>query len=216
MSNETLPRGGRSRRERILDQAAALFRENGYSPTPVRQIARAVGVQSGALFYHFPSKEAILAGVVSRGLEQISSAVDTACHSHQSPRQRLQAMLTAHLEILLGPAQDALIVMINEWRHLHSDDQSRLLAARDAYEARWQAALEAAAAAGLVAADTQLLRRYLLGALNWTHQWYHAGGPLTPQTIAERYLVFLLGPDRPTTENRQPVRTGITDTTPAE
>ncbi len=201
MPNETSPRTSRSRRiqpqrrEHILEHAAMLFRKYGYSATTVRQIAQAVGVQSGALFYHFPSKEAILAGVVARGLEQISRAVDNASNNGQSPRERLQAMLTAHLEILLGPAQDALIVMINEWRHLGANDRIPLLAARDGYEARWQQALDAAARTGLVPDDTRLLRRYLLGALNWTHQWYHADGPLTPQTIAQRYLVFLLGED---------------------
>lgn len=203
MSHQTPVRSSRSRRprlqrrERILDSAAVLFRQQGYSQTTVRQIADAVGVQSGALFYYFHSKESILAAVIARGLEQISNAVDAACHQGQAPRERLRVMLVAHLEVLLGPAQNALIVMINEWRHLHSGNQADMLAQRDAYEARWQQALDTAAAAGLLPTDTQLLRRYLLGALNWTHRWYHSGGPLPPRAIAERYLVFLLGTPAP-------------------
>ena len=42
-----------NRRDLIIETAAELFRENGYSATSVRQIAEAVGVTEAALYYHF-------------------------------------------------------------------------------------------------------------------------------------------------------------------
>ena len=56
-------------RERILDTAARLFHEQGYSATGVATILREAGVNSGSLYHFFPSKERLLIGVLERYLE---------------------------------------------------------------------------------------------------------------------------------------------------
>ncbi|MGH3972087.1 MAG: TetR/AcrR family transcriptional regulator [Pseudonocardiaceae bacterium] len=48
-------------REEILDQAARLFTEHGYSATSTRDIAEACGVRQASLYYHFAGKHEILA-----------------------------------------------------------------------------------------------------------------------------------------------------------
>ena len=66
-------------RERILNAAEALFADNGFDGTSVRDIARAVAVQTAAVSYHYPSKDALFDSVVSRRAqvmtEQRSSAL---------------------------------------------------------------------------------------------------------------------------------------------
>lgn len=42
-----------SARGRLLNEAARLFRDKGYERTTVRDLAAAVGIQSGSLFHHF-------------------------------------------------------------------------------------------------------------------------------------------------------------------
>ena len=49
-----------STRQRILISAARLFSEKGYTETSIREIAEAVGLNTASLYYHFPSKNAIL------------------------------------------------------------------------------------------------------------------------------------------------------------
>jgi AcrR family transcriptional regulator len=49
-----------STRHRILREAAILFRTRGFASTTMRNIATAAGLTPGALYWHFPSKEAIL------------------------------------------------------------------------------------------------------------------------------------------------------------
>ena len=46
--------------ERLLQVAAHLFRQRGYLATNVREIARAANMKSGSIYYHYPSKEALL------------------------------------------------------------------------------------------------------------------------------------------------------------
>jgi AcrR family transcriptional regulator len=60
--------GAAPTRERILDAAVELFGRRGYRGTSVGEIEQAAGLapRSGALYKHFPSKEALLEAAVER------------------------------------------------------------------------------------------------------------------------------------------------------
>jgi AcrR family transcriptional regulator len=57
--------------ERLLDAAMRLFAEKGYERTTVGEIQEAAGLTfgSGALYKHFPTKEAVLAAGIDRFVE---------------------------------------------------------------------------------------------------------------------------------------------------
>jgi AcrR family transcriptional regulator len=57
---------GEASRERILDSAIQLFSERGYAGTGVHEIARRAGIEKAALYWHFGSKEGLLAAVLDR------------------------------------------------------------------------------------------------------------------------------------------------------
>jgi AcrR family transcriptional regulator len=57
---------GRVSRERILEAAVQLFSERGYAGTGVHEIARRAGIEKAALYWHFGSKEGLLAAVLDR------------------------------------------------------------------------------------------------------------------------------------------------------
>jgi AcrR family transcriptional regulator len=181
-----------NRREDILREAARLFRENGYERTSVREIAEAVDMQSGSLFYHFKSKEDILVEIMGMGIDGLISRLNAALAGVDSPRERLLAWLTVHLAAMLEDFPDAMRVYLYEWRSLSPDARAVLIAQRDSYEARVSALLDELAAAGLVRGDIKLFRLFLLGAVNWTAQWYNPQGGLSARAIAEQYLNIVL------------------------
>ena len=53
-------------KERILSAAITLFSKKGYRGTPVREIARAVGLNEASLYNHYPGKAAILDAAIER------------------------------------------------------------------------------------------------------------------------------------------------------
>lgn len=53
-------RGGHLTRRRILKTALSLFSRHGFHGASIRDIARAVGLTEAAIYYHFPSKRAII------------------------------------------------------------------------------------------------------------------------------------------------------------
>ncbi len=56
--------------ERILDEAARLFRERGFSGAGVAEIMKAAGLTHGAFYAHFESKEALAGEALVRAFEQ--------------------------------------------------------------------------------------------------------------------------------------------------
>ncbi|MFD1537772.1 TetR/AcrR family transcriptional regulator [Nonomuraea guangzhouensis] len=87
-------------RQRILAEAAALFRRHGYRGTSTRQIAEAVGVRQPTLFYHFPNKQAILEELLALSLDDSLAAADRAAHSPGSPAERLYRYVVGDLAAL--------------------------------------------------------------------------------------------------------------------
>jgi AcrR family transcriptional regulator len=62
-------------RDRILEVAARLFQEQGFAATGVSTILREADVNSGSLYHYFPSKAALLVGVLERYLELLHPIV---------------------------------------------------------------------------------------------------------------------------------------------
>src|SRR4030065_1812003 len=54
------PRAGHRPRRRILAAALRLFSRNGFHGTSIRGLARSVGLTEASIYYHFPSKRAIV------------------------------------------------------------------------------------------------------------------------------------------------------------
>ena len=79
------------RRAEVILTAARLFRKHGYERTTVRELARAVGLQSGSLFHHFRSKEEILVAVMNNGIQEVLDAGRQALALYQAPAPRWRA-----------------------------------------------------------------------------------------------------------------------------
>lgn len=181
-----------NRRADIVRAAGRLFREKGYSATTIRDIAGAVGMRSGSPFYHFRTKHDMLRAVVLEGVEAISVAVTQAAHSGKSPRASFVAMLRAHLgQLLEGEGRNFAAALLHESRHLNPDALAELIAHKDRYEAMWQKTLKDLKRAGLVADDSRVARLFLMGALNWTVQWYQPDGPRSIEQLARQLADFV-------------------------
>jgi TetR/AcrR family transcriptional regulator, cholesterol catabolism regulator len=176
-----------NRRQQLLDVAARLFRERGYHVTSMRDIAHEVGMLSGSIYYHFPSKEELLLAVYEEGLRHIAAQVDTAVAAKGTPWERLEAGCAAHLEALLE-LSDYTQVMIRVLPPEGGKVAERLLELRDRYEARFRELIDALELPD--SADRRYLRLLLMGGLNWSHVWYHPGGD-PPPVIAHRMIDLL-------------------------
>ncbi len=168
-----------NRRQELLSAAARLFRDKGFSATSTRDIAAAVGMHSGSPFYHFKSKDALLLAVMQEGMHaalarqaRALQARDPEAAATMTPQAHIRRLIRAHFETLLGPGNDFVPVMLYEHRSLSPRQRTVLAKLQLDYEAAWVPVLEALHASGQLKAPVKLARLLILGALNWSVQWY--------------------------------------------
>jgi AcrR family transcriptional regulator len=83
-----------ARPDEVLDAALELFMEKGFATTRVEDIARRAGISKGAVYLYFPSKEAILEGLVRRAVVPIATNALGAVSSFRGdPRQAISSVL---------------------------------------------------------------------------------------------------------------------------
>jgi AcrR family transcriptional regulator len=80
-------------KQRILAIAGELFARQGYTGTTIADIARELGTTTAALYYHFPSKAAILGGLLAKPLAAYTRLLDSLDTGETSPEQLLAAII---------------------------------------------------------------------------------------------------------------------------
>jgi AcrR family transcriptional regulator len=185
-----------SPRGRLLDCAAQLFRQKGYERTTVRDIASAVGIQSGSIFHHFSSKEDILRAVMSEALVYFTEKLRESIAAVGEPRAKLLACIRCELQFTIGPDTTAIMsLLISDWRCLSADAQQAILEYRNSYEQLWLDVLQGAQKAGLVSGDVFVLRRLLAGAIHWTTNWFQLEGEMSLEDLAHETLRLVCSSD---------------------
>ena len=181
-----------SARGRLLREAARLFRDKGYERTTVRDLAAAVGIQSGSLFHHFRTKEEILKAVMVETIRLNTALMQSAVDAAGSDREKLRALVRTELESINGQTGEAMAVLVFEWRSLSEGSQAEVLALRDIYEQIWLEVLQALQKEGLLHADPFIVRRMLTGALSWTVTWYKPErGGLTLDGLTDQIMAMM-------------------------
>jgi AcrR family transcriptional regulator len=82
---------GELKRGLILDAARRVFETEGLDGASLRAIAAQAGYTPAALYFHFPSKEAIYAELLEESLARLGEAVRSAAAAASGPADRLRA-----------------------------------------------------------------------------------------------------------------------------
>jgi AcrR family transcriptional regulator len=183
-----MSRDQRNRRDELLAAAARQFSERGFEAASMRDIAAAAGMLGGSIYYHFPSKDALIAAVHAESIRWIGALLNEAIDPAMPPWERLEAMCVAHLEALLSGSDFAGVTM-QETARLAPDLQREIADQRDTYERRFTDLIDELALADGI--DPGIFRLTLMGALNWATRWYRPGRRRTPTEIARQVVRML-------------------------
>lgn len=164
----------------ITNVAMHLFGKQGFTGTSMRDIANAVGLLPGSLYAHIQSKEALLLSIVSDGIGRFLAAADPHVRSTGSPAERLREMIAAHVEVVADNPERSQVVF-HQWRFLGEDNLPVAVERRREYERAYITVVEQGMQAGQFRADLNLriVVLTILGALNWTPEWFSPDGKLS-------------------------------------
>lgn len=183
-----------ARRREILAAASRLFRERGFAATGMRDIAAALDVTAGSLYYYFENKQALLAYCQEATLDELAPFVDDPPLRAERlpPAERLRRAIVAHV-VALNESHPGSIAHL-EIEALEPARRAPLLRKRREYERRIERLIRDGIAEGaFVRRDPRLATLALLGALNWTVKWFREGGGQSAAEVGRAFADLFLG-----------------------
>jgi len=171
-------------RDDVVRTAGKLFAERGYHGTSMRDLAAELGLLGSSLYSHITSKEDLLVEVVEKGARLFQSSADAALAKSGTPANRLKALVGGHVDVVLDHL-DEVRTFLNEAGALDEVHRSRILAARDRYEASYREVLSE-----MKVANPKLAVIFLLSILNALERWYRPTGPLGREELVDEILRF--------------------------
>jgi AcrR family transcriptional regulator len=191
---DTSAAGIKEGRRAILDAAAQLFSDRGYASTSLRDIAGVAGMKAGSLYYHFASKDEIVAAVIELGVQAVADEVARElAASPPHPIARLRAAVRGHLRSLLQ-VHSYSSANIRIYRELPEALRRRTQTIRAQYDDVWRELIDDCAAAGALRGDVDAgaLRLMLVGAMNGALEWHQPGGRLSVDALAAAFADIAL------------------------
>jgi AcrR family transcriptional regulator len=133
------------RRPQILAAAAEVIAERGVAATRIADVAERSGVSPPAVLYWFDSKEQLLAEALTADDDRFYEELEERLDEADTPAERMVALI----ETAAGDGDFALWMELWTWALRDAD----LRAARERFDSRWRAAIEAVVAEGVAAGE---------------------------------------------------------------
>lgn len=176
-----------ARRAAIIDTSARLFAAQGYHATGLSELCEANELGKGALYHYIGSKEALLAGIHDRVMDEVLLGAERAVEAGGTPSEQL-ALLGEELLDVIHRYPDHVWVFLHEFRALTGQRAEQFRERRRAYEERVEAVLRAGVDSGeFRPIDPWLTARAWLGMHNYTYLWLKPGHRLSANDVAQPF-----------------------------
>ena len=181
----------RQRRVEILKSAAAAFRRRGYHGASMGEIARALRMTKGSLYYYFKNKEEILFFCHDYSLDILLDVLERVEAAGGTPPQKLRSLIESFVHHILDDLRGTALTL--DFQALSAPLLRRVIAKRDRFDRGIRRLLQEGMDAGAIAAgDPKLLTFAILGAVNWIPRWFDPTGPATSEEIGRVFAEYLV------------------------
>jgi AcrR family transcriptional regulator len=167
-----------NRTAQIYEAAARVFCENGFGQSSMADVAAAVDMTKAGVYHHIASKDELLFGIMSYGMDVFEERVLDRVEKIRDPLERLRATIRGHL-----------------LHALHGDYRTRIDRRKRRYVRFLKETFRELQQKGFIREiDPRVATFALLGMINWTYHWYNTDGRLRDTDLAEAYIdLFLSG-----------------------
>jgi AcrR family transcriptional regulator len=179
---------GRSGEEAILSAAIAVMAEHGYHGTSVRDIAERAELSPAALYYHFASKQEVLATIMERGIDRLLMRTRTAlAKAGEATEDRLSAIVKVQVLFHLE-SQGATLVGTSEMRALEEPLRSKHKAKRQQQQRLFDQVVADGVAQGAFTTTLPLeAARAIVVMCTGVASWFSPRGKLSREQVVKRY-----------------------------
>jgi len=185
---------GKKTAKSLLVAARDLFVLNGYAAVSMREIALKLGINAGAIYNHFPSKQEILFRLLEDHMLDLLEQwnILEVERSKLSDLLILRMFVNFHINFHIDKSREVFLSYM-ELRSLDQRNFSKISKLRDEYESILQNILVLGKNnKNLDFDDSQITTKAILGTLSSLSHWYHQKGRLGAEDIRKIYwhLIF--------------------------
>jgi AcrR family transcriptional regulator len=122
---------GQATREHLVAVATGLFTEHGYDGTSIEAVLRAAEVSRGALYHHFPGKDALFAAVLDTVYDRVEADGAKAVEGMTDPAEVLRAACLTWIRSAADPVVRQVMLIdapaVLGWQRWREGDEARTL-----------------------------------------------------------------------------------------
>lgn len=182
--------GGRG--QDVRDAALALFVENGYVGTSMKDIGRRLAMRAPSLYNYVASKHDLLSDVILGTLDQLLANQAAAVAGEEDVAEQLRAATEAHVRYSARYWREV-IVTDRDFLSLEEPTRSHVLQLRRRYERGFRSIIERGCDGGRFDVQEPKLASYAIIEVGLSiAQWYRARGPLSIDDVARHHGIFAL------------------------
>ena len=180
------------RRIEILKSAAAAFRRRGYHGASVDEIASALEMTKGNLYYYFKNKEEILFACHEYSLDKLLALMAEVQSEESSPEAKLRRLVLALIHLILDDLHGTALTLDPD--ALSPTLLKRIIAKRDEFDHGIRAIIQQGIDQGAFrTGDPKMIEFAMMGAVNWIAKWFDPAGAMTSDQIGDQFADYLVG-----------------------
>lgn len=183
-------------RQRIIDAAAKIFAQKGYSGARLADIAGEAQARAGGIYYYFASREELVEEVLARATRFTINAVNQRIDelpADSSILEKIRAAIRGQISAILAEEgyATAYIKIYSQVPDAIKDKHRRVL--REFFDV-WRRLILAGKASGELRDDIDpaVMRLVIIGSIQWSVEWANAGTS-SPDALADQITEIFLG-----------------------
>lgn len=180
------------RKTEIINCAAKLFKDKGYSAVTMRDIAQALDIKAASLYNHIKSKQEILVLIVIEIAEEFTNRINCIAISDLKTIEKIEKVIDLHIDITIRNPE-ALACLNNDWMHLTDDELTYFIKMREDYEETFRNLIKSGIQSNEIKnLNPEVLIFSILSTLRTLYLWYGKKKPLTEASLKKSMAEVLL------------------------
>jgi AcrR family transcriptional regulator len=181
-----------SKKDLILQKAAAMFREKGFAATSMRDLAETVGIEAASLYNHIRSKNEILEAICLDVANRFNTNFDIIEASKQAVIPKVETLLRFHIRQMVENYEEV-YVADREWKHLEEPYLSNFQNQRRAYRKKFASILEEGIQKNEIKkidAPTAVL--IMLHAVSGIESWHRSKARINERELEDNMIMIMI------------------------
>ncbi|MGB7287449.1 MAG: TetR/AcrR family transcriptional regulator [Salaquimonas sp.] len=179
-------------RRNLREAALRLFSNSGYAAVSMRMIAKEVDLQAGALYHHFPTKQALLVDLMESHMHALLLAWEKESKNFTDPVSALEGFIRFHIRFHFDK-QDEVFISYMELRNLEEDGLAQMQKLRRYYEGFLRKIISIGKDSGdFTVQDVPVSAMAIISMLTGVNAWFKNNGRLTASQVEEIYVAMAL------------------------